>query len=129
MSVHPVTPMDEADLRVHLARQAPLADREVHDLADLGGDRDAVDARMRRAGGEPDALLFDSAGAEQLAEVGRLLAAGAARSRSSSSGPPASKYALTRTGAQAGCPAQRAPASTVSAVPARAGGIGQRLGR
>jgi uncharacterized protein YgbK (DUF1537 family) len=73
MSVHPVTPMDEADLTRHLARQAALR-IEKFTLADFGPDHDAVDRRLaERLAGHPDALLFDSASAEQLTEVGRLL--------------------------------------------------------
>jgi 3-oxoisoapionate kinase len=73
MSKHPVTPMDEGDLAVHLARQAPLAIAKLT-LADLAGERTALDQRWSAlAGGDADAVLIDSATPEHLTEVGRLL--------------------------------------------------------
>jgi 3-oxoisoapionate kinase len=66
MSKHPVTPMDEADLAVHIARQAPLAIGKLT-LADLA----VAGATLARA--DQDAVLIDSATPEQLTEVGRLL--------------------------------------------------------
>jgi 3-oxoisoapionate kinase len=70
MSRHPVTPMDEADLRLHLARQS---DRTVGlvDCVALGqpGADEAVDVALARAG----AVLLDVVDAQTQAQVGRQL--------------------------------------------------------
>jgi len=74
MSRHPVTPMDEADLRLHLARQG-LA--EVHCVPFTAAARgsEALDTALRQALKEPpaDAVLFDVADAGQLAAIGKVL--------------------------------------------------------
>ncbi|MDP9600291.1 UNVERIFIED_ORG: uncharacterized protein YgbK (DUF1537 family) [Variovorax paradoxus] len=74
MSRHPVTPMDEADLRLHLARQG-LA--EVHCVPFTAASRgsDALDTALRQALNAPpaDAVLFDVADAGQLAAIGKVL--------------------------------------------------------
>jgi uncharacterized protein YgbK (DUF1537 family) len=105
MSVHPVTPMDEADLTLHLARQAPLRFAQFT-LADLAGDRAAVDRRLGAlVAGGADALLFDSADAAQLTEVGRMLDAMSRQAQPlfvvGSSGV---EYALTQWWREAGVP-------------------------
>ena len=93
MRNHPVTPMDEADLAVHLARQAPLSIAKLT-LADLARERTTLDQRWRAlAGGDADAVLIDSATAEHLTEVGRLLDAKAPCFVVGSSGV---EYALTQ---------------------------------
>lgn len=73
MRAHPVTPMDESDLRLHLGRQAALA---IASLAypQLDAGRDAAQAQWQRlvaAGAQ--AVLLDSANEAQLTEVGCLL--------------------------------------------------------
>ncbi len=71
MSRHPVTPMAEADLRMHLARQT----REPVELVDLvalkqrRGEASLAAARGRGA----RAVLFDVIDDETLAETGRLI--------------------------------------------------------
>jgi uncharacterized protein YgbK (DUF1537 family) len=73
MSRHPVTPMDEADLRRHLARQTPLPVDLVDWLALQG---DGVDARVDaalRPDGSGRAVLFDVPDLATQAEVGRQL--------------------------------------------------------
>jgi uncharacterized protein YgbK (DUF1537 family) len=73
MSVHPVTPMDEADLTLHLARQAKLRIAKL-DLAALDRGRESVDSTMAALMAEAcDAILFDSATPAHLTEVGRVL--------------------------------------------------------
>lgn len=73
MRTHPVTPMDESDLRLHLGRQTTLA---IANLAfphfDAG--RAAADTRWDQlvADGQ-QAVLLDSATPAHLTEVGRLL--------------------------------------------------------
>jgi 3-oxoisoapionate kinase len=71
MSVHPVTPMDEADLALHIARQAPLSIAKLT-LADLAQDGAAVERRFAGLA-DQDAVLIDSATPEHLTAVGRLL--------------------------------------------------------
>lgn len=71
MSVHPVTPMHEADLRLHLGALglsgSALLDFRALDAA-ADGDLDiSLDATA------PPALLFDSTRAEHLAPIGRWL--------------------------------------------------------
>lgn len=76
MSRHPATPMDEADLARHLARQT---DRPVHrlPLPDLA--QAESDAPLRRAAAAgARALLFDGVDAASLAAGGRILLAAAA---------------------------------------------------
>jgi 3-oxoisoapionate kinase len=106
MSKHPVTPMDEGDLAVHLARQAPLAIAKLT-LADLARARVALDAQWSALTHAPgaaaapvrsDAVLIDSATPEHLTEVGRLL--DEARGRGAGSlfvvGSSGVEYALTQ---------------------------------
>jgi uncharacterized protein YgbK (DUF1537 family) len=71
MSRHPVTPMDEADLRLHLARQAPLKTALVDILALLNG---AADQQYERALADNcDVILFDVLDEATLRETGRLI--------------------------------------------------------
>ncbi len=74
MSQHPVTPMQEADLRRHLALQGldsvPLVDL----LALTGTDDEALESAIDAAlAGKPDAVLFDVADATHLARIGGVL--------------------------------------------------------
>ena len=71
MSKHLVTPMDEADLAVHIARQAPLSIAKLT-LADLARGREAVNSQWS-ALADHDAVLIDSATPEHMTDVGRLL--------------------------------------------------------
>ena len=73
MSVHPITPMDESDLGVHLARQAPLSIARLT-LADLEQVPEVLDAKLAALlQPQPDALLIDGATAAHMAVAGRLL--------------------------------------------------------
>ena len=74
MSRHPVTPMDEADLRLHLAKQGLTDVRSMpFTAASHGGD--ALDSALRQALHSPpsDAVLFDVADATQLRAIGEVL--------------------------------------------------------
>lgn len=83
MACHPVTPMQEADLRRHLAALGlpvvALVDLRTLDTAVEADDpavlRDAVAAALRT---NPDALLFDLCRHDQLAPIGQWLWARAA---------------------------------------------------
>jgi uncharacterized protein YgbK (DUF1537 family) len=96
MRVHPVTPMDESDLAVHIARQAPLRFAGVT-LADLDRGPEAAEAAWRAAletGAE--AVLIDAASPAHLTEVGRLLQAQAQVSPLFVVGSSGLQYALTQ---------------------------------
>lgn len=78
MRQHPVTPMDEADLRLHLARQG-LADIRLLSTRQLelaGADTEVLLRWMQAqegAGPVPDALLIDLVHEAQLPQIGALL--------------------------------------------------------
>jgi 3-oxoisoapionate kinase len=91
MSRHPVTPMDEADLAVHIARQAPALRIGKLTLADLAG----PGADLARSDG--DAVLIDSATPEHLTEVGRLLDDASRDQPLFVVGSSGVQYALTQT--------------------------------
>lgn len=71
MSVHPVTPMGEADLRRHLAAQGlervAIVDYRSHETDGAGP---ALDAALAS---QPEAVLFDVSRASDLAAIGALL--------------------------------------------------------
>ena len=92
MSVHPVTPMGEADLRKHFAKQ---------DLNTIG----LIDCRAYESGNAaalldaslatgPDAVLFDVVRAEDLPVIGRLVLQHAAKSAMLAVGPSSVAQAL-----------------------------------
>lgn len=70
MSVHPVTPMDEADLRVHLSRQAPLR----IGLMDIATQQrpDCPQKLTQELAGN-DAVLFDVMDAASQVRVGEMV--------------------------------------------------------
>lgn len=76
MSVHPVTPMDEADLRVHLARQAPLRIGLVDVVALAQPD---AAQRMQAELRDNDVVMFDVMDAATQARTGELVWSLAAR--------------------------------------------------
>ena len=71
MSVHPVTPMDEADVARHVARQTAL-ELGLVDLVELKAGRGAARLAAERARGAR-IVAFDVVDDETLAEVGRLI--------------------------------------------------------
>jgi uncharacterized protein YgbK (DUF1537 family) len=71
MSRHPVTPMNEADLRVHLASQTTRR-IELIDLVQLQTGQ-ASARRDTLAGGDTPVVLFDVIDDATLAEVGRII--------------------------------------------------------
>ncbi len=95
MRQHPVTPMDEADLRLHLARQG-LADIRLLSTRQLelaGADTEVLlrwmQAQEAREGEcpSPDALLIDLVHEAQLPQIGALLWARAQQSPLLAVGP------------------------------------------
>src|SRR5690606_26330165 len=73
MSRHPVTPMHEADLRVHLAAQG-LQRVGLIEYPAYERDPDEFDAALDRViDNNPDGVLFDVGQASHLAVVGRAI--------------------------------------------------------
>ncbi|WP_309083073.1 four-carbon acid sugar kinase family protein [Chelativorans sp.] len=72
MRRHPVTPMDEADVRLHLARQTALPLGLV-DLVDLRENASADAAWRREREGGAGIVALDALDEPSLAEAGRLL--------------------------------------------------------
>lgn len=77
MAQHPVTPMDEADLRRHLARQTPRRS-ELIDLVQLQS-ASADQALQAMAGEDTPVVLIDVVDEHSLAEAGRLVWQGRGR--------------------------------------------------
>jgi len=72
-SRHPVTPMAEADLRRHLARQTGLH-AALFDILDVALPPGEARARLRElVRGGADIVLFDALRSEQLARIGELI--------------------------------------------------------
>ena len=95
MRQHPVTPMHEADLRLHLAQQGL---KHVSSIAypDYEQGDDALDRQLAALLAQgPDAVLFDVADAAHLAPVGRLIWQHAQRRRLLTAGPSSVVQALT----------------------------------
>lgn len=115
MSVHPVTPMGEADLRRHLATQGlervALVDYRSHETDEAG---QALDAALA---GEPEAVLFDVARAADLVAIGALL-----RERMTA-GPMLAIGASSVAQAFAGFPRSGQPEMPRLAVPTSGGNL------
>ena len=94
MSVHPVTPMHEGDLTVHLSRQTAIRIQNFA-LPNFELDLPERDGALDRT--EVGALLFDSITEAHLTEVGRLLEVLASKSRTTFVvGSSGVEYALTQ---------------------------------
>jgi uncharacterized protein YgbK (DUF1537 family) len=73
MSRHPVTPMDEGDVRVHLSKQTSKR-IALMDLLRLSGSPEEIDGRYRELiASNPEVVLFDVLDDDRLAEAGRLI--------------------------------------------------------
>lgn len=92
MSVHPATPMGEADLRLHLAAQG-LGEVGLVDYRSYDG-RDDLAERLEGSAGP---LLFDIARVEDLAAVGRVVASRAVLAPMLVVGPSSVAQALAGT--------------------------------
>jgi uncharacterized protein YgbK (DUF1537 family) len=98
MSVHPVTPMNEADLRVHLASQTDRQVKLVDALA-LEAGHQAATAQLEQLTREPGCIvLFDTLTDTHLAVVGQLLSDAQACERKPLfiAGSSGVEYALTK---------------------------------
>jgi uncharacterized protein YgbK (DUF1537 family) len=71
MAAHPVTPMDEADLRLHLGKQTNLRIALLDIRAVDGESPEIALDKLRRE--DPDAILFDGLGEKSLSQTGKLL--------------------------------------------------------
>ena len=80
MSRHPVTPMNEADLRVHLRRQGVENVQSIDWRSYAGGEAELNADVGQRLDSKPDALLFDVLDETHLRAIGRLIARRAAES-------------------------------------------------
>ncbi|KPF62824.1 hypothetical protein IP69_19770 [Bosea sp. AAP35] len=117
MSVHPVTPMGEADLRRHLAAQG----LERIDLIDYRsyegtGPEAALTARLA-AGSNADAVLLDVARMQDLAVIGALLRRQMEQGRLLAIGPSSVAQALALTWPEGGRAAASAPVAAPRAGP------------
>ncbi len=73
ISQHPITPMDEADLRVHLAKQTKKK-IALFDILQVALPEKAARAALKKLlAGKPDVVLFDALCVEQLARIGGLM--------------------------------------------------------
>ncbi|XID93140.1 four-carbon acid sugar kinase family protein [Paenibacillaceae bacterium WGS1546] len=81
MSRHPVTPMEEADLLLHLSKQTSLR-ASLMDILSLDGEIGEVRSRLEALlqDGKPDVVLFDAFDEKRLRTVGRLMLEEAERS-------------------------------------------------
>jgi uncharacterized protein YgbK (DUF1537 family) len=99
MSRHPVTPMNEADLRVHLQRQGVKNVQSIDWRCYARGDVELHAQVQRRLDSQPDAVLFDVLDDSHLQAIGRVIARHAAASApllAVGASSVAQAYALTR---------------------------------
>jgi uncharacterized protein YgbK (DUF1537 family) len=94
MSRHPVTPMNEADLRAHLAKQTALS-AGLMDVLALDGDEADVRERYRRLGEGNDLMLFDVLDEARLTRAGGLIWEGALEGGRFVVGSSGVEYGLT----------------------------------
>ncbi|TLS51900.1 four-carbon acid sugar kinase family protein [Paenibacillus antri] len=95
MSRHPVTPMNEADLRLHLGKQTTMS-IALMDLLDLDGEEERVRERLRvRLSDRPDLVLFDVLDEARLERAGGLIWGGALEGGRFVIGSSGVEYALT----------------------------------
>jgi uncharacterized protein YgbK (DUF1537 family) len=103
MKAHPVTPMHESDLRLHIASQAPITLANLP-FTDLEAGPQAASSRLEALVSQgAQGVVLDSLTEHHLTEVGRLLAAQAGHSAPLFVvGPSGVEYALTQWWHQCG---------------------------
>lgn len=99
MSRHPVTPMNEADLRIHLSRQTSIPAALVPANMLAGGDSSAVDAAVT---GHDGIVLFDVLDAATQIETGRQLIRLLGKTGPFVTGSSGVEYALAKAWAEIG---------------------------
>lgn len=97
MSAHPVTPMTESDLRLHLGRQAPLKLLNLP-FPQLDAGHEAAAAHLQSLVSQgADAVVIDGLTGAHLTDVGHLLVRQAAKAAPLFAvGPSGVEYALTQ---------------------------------
>lgn len=119
MSRHPVTPMQEADLRLHLARQTA---RRVVGFDFQKMLADDVEDRLEATAADADLVVLDTFDAATTRAAGRLIAGRAARGQAFVVGSSGVEYALTEHLAASGAlvpqpvPAPCGPVDRIVAV-------------
>ena len=116
MSRHPITPMGEADLRLHLAEQTSEK-IELMNILELEGSIEAVRKRYTQKLNQPGVLLHDVLDEERLRVSGQLIWESAEENRTFAVGSSGLGYALTAHWKNAGV-APRIQES-VESVPAK----------
>lgn len=125
MSRHPVTPMDEGDLRVHLSKQTKMRSLSFDILQQIGTPAEVdrrfddllTDSRNDSGKDEPTIILFDVLDDARLAEVGRLIWARREQMPSFVVGSSGVEYAFAAHCREAGMtPGDCAPAASPGAV-------------
>lgn len=109
MSRHPVTPMTESDLRLHLSRQTGKR-IALLDILNLTGSRAEVDRNLARAlESQPEIVLFDTLDDARLEEAGRLIWSQRGDATLFVAGSSGVEYALTAHWRSAGVIAEPEP--------------------
>jgi len=125
MSRHPVTPMDEGDLRIHLSKQTKMRTVSFNILqltgtpAEVDGRFDdfLADSRNDSGKGEPTIILFDVLDDARLAETGRLIWAQRGQKPSFVAGSSGVEYAFAAHWRETGVtPGDCAPVVSPGAV-------------
>ncbi|MEJ2057306.1 MAG: four-carbon acid sugar kinase family protein [Desulfofustis sp.] len=116
MSKHPVTPMDEGDLRVHFARQSSKKVGLI-DLIHLQESDEALSKRFdRRLAEGSDIILFDTLDDEHLMRIGALLHQKSAGKKIFAVGSSGFEYAMARYWRREGIVAAPEPFGPAGAV-------------
>jgi uncharacterized protein YgbK (DUF1537 family) len=94
MSRHPITPMDEADLRLHLAEQTSENIGSMN-ILELEGNIETVKERYKQKMKQPGVLLFDVLDDERMRVSGQLIWESSSKSSNYVVGSSGVGYALT----------------------------------
>lgn len=109
MSKHPVTPMDEGDLRIHLSRQTSKSVKLI-DLVHLRESDEALSKRFDRCLKEgSDIILFDTLDDDHLMRIGSLLHKKSAAGKIFALGSSGFEYAMARYWRRQGIVAEPEP--------------------
>jgi uncharacterized protein YgbK (DUF1537 family) len=95
MSKHPITPMDESDLRMHFARMSKKTVALI-DLLHLEEPRQSLSDRFDRCIEDSDIVLFDTLTDKNLLDIGRLLHEKSETMRIFAIGSSGFEYAMAR---------------------------------
>lgn len=119
MSLHPVTPMREADLRMHLGQQLDGDKIGLMDILDLTGEEeDVLAAYQRKLEEDLSIVLFDVLDEERLALSGKLIWETTGDQAQFVVGSSGVEYALTAYWAEQGWEPESSPAEKPDVTPA-----------